>query len=76
MWKPTDTREENHRRLKGKDSDMFTSMSKEAIEQYLEAAREAGFILYTSRFAVMGLTAYLLDAYPIKLHLRKLLPSH
>ena len=43
MWKPTDTREENHRRLKGKDSDMFTSMSKEAIEQYLEAAREAGF---------------------------------
>ena len=43
MWKPTDTREENHRRLKGKDSDAFMSMSKEAIEQYLEAAREAGF---------------------------------
>lgn len=43
MWKPTDTREENHRRLKGKDSDIFTTTSKEDVKQYLEAAREAGF---------------------------------
>ena len=43
MWKPTDAREENHRRLKGKDSDMFMTQYKEEIKQYLEAAREAGF---------------------------------
>ena len=45
IWELTDTAEENRRRLKGEDSDTFTTSSKEAVKQYLKAAREAGFKL-------------------------------